>query len=82
MFIAIDSVFIIAFDIMQDIRSQILHWTHHRLYAWTCFVSQVSKQGMSNRVVDELNPDMLLTRKDLAVLLDYKDEEAPPPDTR
>ena len=37
---------------------------------------------MSNRVVDELNPDMLLTRKDLAVLLDYKDEEAPPPDTR
>ena len=37
---------------------------------------------MSNRVVDELNPDMLLTRKDLAVLLDFKDEEAPPPDTR
>ena len=46
------------------------------------FFSQVSKQGMSNRVVDELNPDMLLTRKDLAVLLDFKDEEAPPPDTR
>ena len=43
--------------------------------------AQVSKQGMSNRVVDELNPDMLLTRKDLAVLLDFKDEEEPPPDT-
>ena len=52
------------------------------IHTFFIFSPQVSKQGMSNRVVDELNPDMLLTRKDLAVLLDFKDEEAPPPDTR
>ncbi|MCJ8744181.1 hypothetical protein PDJAM_G00115480 [Pangasius djambal] len=39
---------------------------------------QVSKQGMSDRVVDDLNPVLTFTRKEVESLLHYVEEEADP----
>lgn len=40
---------------------------------------QVSKQGMSDRVVDDLNPVLTFTRKEVESLLHYVEEEEPDP---
>ncbi|KAI5093732.1 helicase ARIP4 isoform X1, partial [Silurus meridionalis] len=39
---------------------------------------QVSKQGMSDRVVDDLNPVLTFTRKEVESLLHYVEEESDP----
>ena len=38
---------------------------------------QINKQGVSDRVVDELNPNNLMTRKQVDVLLEYEDVDPP-----
>ncbi|KAL0977763.1 hypothetical protein UPYG_G00160910 [Umbra pygmaea] len=39
---------------------------------------QVSKQGMSDRVVDDLNPELTFTRKEVESLLHFAEEEPDP----
>lgn len=41
---------------------------------------QISKQGMSDRVVDKLNPIQSITRADVSKLMFYTDEDPPPVD--
>ncbi|XP_077998526.1 helicase ARIP4-like [Glandiceps talaboti] len=41
------------------------------------FDRQISKQGMSDRVVDEQNPELNLTKKDIETLLKYDENDAP-----
>ncbi|CAG5116066.1 unnamed protein product [Candidula unifasciata] len=38
---------------------------------------QISKQGMSDRIVDDMNPENKLTRRQVENLLDFEDEEFP-----
>ncbi|GFR72897.1 helicase ARIP4-like [Elysia marginata] len=41
---------------------------------------QISKQGMSDRIVDDMNPENKLTRRQVENLLDFEDQEYPEPD--
>ncbi|XP_070558025.1 helicase ARIP4-like [Ptychodera flava] len=38
---------------------------------------QISKQGMSDRVIDELNPELNLTKKEVESLLEYDESDMP-----
>ncbi|KAG8436161.1 hypothetical protein GDO86_007313 [Hymenochirus boettgeri] len=40
---------------------------------------QITKQGMSDRVVDDLNPEMNFTRREVENLLHFVEEESDPP---
>uniref|UniRef100_A0A2C9JT34 Helicase ARIP4 n=1 Tax=Biomphalaria glabrata TaxID=6526 RepID=A0A2C9JT34_BIOGL len=41
---------------------------------------QINKQGMSDRIVDDMNPENKLTRRQVENLLDFEDQEFPPVD--
>ncbi|XP_077986910.1 helicase ARIP4-like [Glandiceps talaboti] len=41
------------------------------------FDRQISKQGMSDRVIDELNPEVNLTKKEVESLLEYDESDLP-----
>ncbi|RUS69118.1 hypothetical protein EGW08_023120, partial [Elysia chlorotica] len=41
---------------------------------------QISKQGMSDRIVDDMNPENKLTRRQVENLLDFEDQEYPEQD--